>query len=96
MNKKRATKKRWTVHREFEPNRLSADIMIQAYAQLIPPQVRVIRLRMNQTETSGGGQESRQGSRANKVEEEQPQCSNSNRHPEYSLVIGSITKKEAA
>lgn len=96
MNRKAATQKRWTVHREFEPNRLSADIMIQAYAQLIPPQVRVVRLGMNQTEMSGEPQNPGQYPRAGKMRGERLQCRNSNLPPHYSLVIDPITKKEVA
>ncbi len=96
MNKKGARKKRWTVHREFEPNRLSADIMIQAYAQIIPPQVQVVRLGINQTETSGRIEEPRRGPQAEKVGEERPQYRNSNLHPHHFLVIDPITKIEVA
>ena len=92
MNKRRATKKRWIVHRKFEPNRLSTDIMVQAYAQIIPQHVRVVRLGVSQAETPGDrSQKPPQGPRKGKVS---PQHSSNDHPPKRSLVIDSITKKE--
>jgi hypothetical protein len=42
MSKKRATQRRWIVHRSFEPNRLSPTFLAQAYEKLIPHHIRVI------------------------------------------------------
>jgi hypothetical protein len=70
--------------------------MIQAYAQIIPPQVRVIHLGLNQTETSSENQKPRQDSRAERVGKECSQSVGSNRPQEYFLVIDPITKKEVA
>jgi hypothetical protein len=43
MSKKRATQRRWIVHRSYEPNRLSPTFLAQAYEKIIPQYVRVIR-----------------------------------------------------
>jgi hypothetical protein len=44
MSQKRATQRRWIVHRTFEPDRLSSMTLIQAYAHLVPAHIRVLRL----------------------------------------------------
>jgi len=42
MAHQQATARRRTVQRQFEPNRLAFEIMVRAYAQVIPGHVRVI------------------------------------------------------
>jgi hypothetical protein len=42
MSQKRATARRRIVVRQFEPNRLAGEIMVQAYRQVIPGHVRVM------------------------------------------------------
>ena len=44
MSQKQATQRRWIVHRTFELDRLSPATLIQAYAQLVPAHMRVLRL----------------------------------------------------
>lgn len=41
MNSKRHGNEIWSVHRKFEPNRLSHDILAQAYEQIVPQKFRV-------------------------------------------------------
>ena len=48
MSKKRATQRRWIVHRSFEPNRLSSTILAQAYEKIVSHQIRVIRFEADQ------------------------------------------------
>jgi hypothetical protein len=42
MSKQSAMQRRWKVQRTFEPNRLSADILAQAYQKIVSQRVRVI------------------------------------------------------
>jgi hypothetical protein len=44
MSPKRATQRRWIVHRTFEPDRLSSTTLVQAYAHIVPYHIRVLRL----------------------------------------------------
>jgi len=44
MSQKRATQRRWIVYRTFEPDRLSSATLVQAYSQLVPAHIRVLRL----------------------------------------------------
>jgi hypothetical protein len=34
----------WIVHRKYEPNRLSQNIMAQAYSKVVPHHVRILRV----------------------------------------------------
>ncbi len=54
MSQKQATQRRWIVHRTFEPDRLSSTILVQAYAHLVPPHIRVLRLPAALLELEGG------------------------------------------
>jgi hypothetical protein len=53
MTQKRATARRWTVIRQFEPNRLAGEIMARAYGQVIPGHVRVMAAEREADEPGG-------------------------------------------
>lgn len=44
MSRKRQRRRRWIVHREYEPNRLSQAILEQAYAKIVPQHIRILRV----------------------------------------------------
>jgi hypothetical protein len=96
MNQKQQTKRRWIVHRQFEANRLSPVILVQAYAQVVPSHVRVLRLPAGSSEAP---QQQFDGPLSKPVESQaivesakSSDCVGQTRH---SLVIDVITKKEA-
>jgi len=84
------------VHRKFEPDRLSPAMLVKAYAHLVPPHIRVLRLptAVSKAADATHNQEQTQlnkpvVSKMVKLAEDKPQA-------KQSLVIGSITNKEAA
>jgi hypothetical protein len=64
MSKKRATQRRWIVHRSYEPNRLSPTFLAQAYEKIIPQSVRVIRF---ESENAVGQNEGEQAGQTRRV-----------------------------
>jgi hypothetical protein len=95
MSQKQQTKRRWIVHRQFEPNRLSLAILVEAYTQIVPPHVRVLRLPADSPETPG--------QRPNgptphpldsQVTPEGIRSSGNDRQRRNCLVIDRITKRE--
>ncbi len=64
MSKKRATQRRWIVHRSFEPNRLSSTILAQAYEKIVSHQIRVIRFEADQAADQRGRERLSQARRA--------------------------------
>src|SRR5574341_1270199 len=96
MNQKRQTKRRWIVHRQFEPTRLSPAILVQAYAQIVPLHVRVLRLPAGSSEALQQRFDDLQPSPLdNQVTPESIKSSDNARPNRGGLVIGAITKKEA-
>lgn len=82
------------VHRKFEPDRLSPAMLVQAYAHLVPPHIRVLRLSTAVSEAAAHEQKQNQlnspvVSKMIELAEPKPQA-------KQSLVIGLITKQEAA
>jgi hypothetical protein len=96
MNQKQQTKRRWIVHRQFEANRLSPGILVQAYAQVVPPHVRVLRLPEGSSEAA---QQQFEGPLSKPAESqtvvESAKGSDGAGQTRHSLVIDVITKKEA-
>jgi hypothetical protein len=96
MNQKQQTKRRWIVHRQFEANRLSPVILVQAYAQVVPPHVRVLRVPTGSSEAPG---QRFDRPPSNPVESQaMPESAKSSDHAcqtRDGLVIDVITKKEA-
>jgi hypothetical protein len=45
MNSNRHSKNKWAVYRHFEPHRLSSQIVVQAYEQVVSQRVRVFSLK---------------------------------------------------
>jgi hypothetical protein len=91
MSPKRATQRRWIVHRTFEPDRLSSATLVQAYAYIVPYHIRVLRLPLVSPEAAGASPEPRSahlseraGSKITDLVESQ----------EAALVIEPITKQE--
>ena len=96
MSQKRATQRRWMVHRKFEPDRLSPATLVQAYAHLVPPHIRVLRLPTAVSEAAGAAHEQKQAQPNNPVVLKMIELAEYKPQAKQSLVIGSITKKEAA
>ena len=96
MKQKRATQRRWIVHRRFEPDRLSPTTLIEAYAHIVPYHIRVLRLPPDRSEAAEVSPEQRQTQQGNSVPPKITELTGFQPHPERSLVIGSITKKEAS
>jgi hypothetical protein len=49
MSRKRQ-RRRWIVHRKFEPNRLSPAMLEQAYAKIVPQHIRILRVPVGEME----------------------------------------------
>jgi hypothetical protein len=96
MSQKRQTKRRWIVHRQFEANRLSPAILVQAYAQIVPPHVRVLRLPAGSSEAP---QQRFNDPQSNPLDSpitpENIKSSGDDRQTRNCLVIDAITKQEA-
>jgi hypothetical protein len=96
MSQKQQTKRRWIVHRQFEANRLSPGILVQAYAHVVPPHVRVLRLPAGSAEAP---QQRFDGPLSKPVESqamlESAKSSGNACQTRDGLVIDVITKKEA-
>jgi hypothetical protein len=43
MSRERRRERRWTVHRKFEPNRLSQATLERAYTTIVPQYILVLR-----------------------------------------------------
>jgi hypothetical protein len=96
MSPKRQTKRKWIVHRRFEPNRLSPAMLVQAYAQVVPQYVRVLRLPADVPETPQKWcSDQKQGQLDIGVRPEIIRPAGYDRQVKCSLVIDAITKKEA-
>lgn len=87
MSQKRATQRRWIVHRTFEPDRLSPATLIQAYSQIVPAHIRVLALPPALLAAAEP---------ASLNDQPSPQITDlTGSQLEPALVIGSITKQEA-
>jgi len=95
MSQKRATQRRWIVHRTFEPDRLSPATLIQAYTQLVPYHIRVLDLALVQPEAAGAFPDQRQQQRNGQAIPKLTDLSPTQPQLKQSLVIEPITKKEA-
>ncbi len=96
MSQKRATQRRWMVHRKFEPDRLSPTMLVKAYAHLVPPHIRVLRLPTTVSEAADATHNQEQVQLNNPVVSKMVELTEEEPQAKQSLVIGSITKKEAA
>lgn len=83
------------MHRRFEPDRLSPTTLIQAYAHIVPYHIRVLPLPPARSEAAEVSPEQRQTQRGNSVTPKIAELTGFQPHPERSLVIEPITKKEA-
>jgi hypothetical protein len=93
MSRKRATQRRWMVKRTFEPDRLSPATLVQAYGQLVPYHIRVLPLPLSSVEAQAPPDP---GAAPPHDPLSSPPLNLIGPQPEPTLVIGSITKKEAA
>lgn len=94
MNQKRATQRRWIVHRTFEPDRLSSTTLIQAYAHIVPSHIRVLRLPAAKSATQGDP-EARPAPLSGPARSKLTELTESQSQQKDALVIEPITKKEA-
>ncbi len=53
MSRERQKRKRWNVHRKFEPNRLSYTTLEQAYAKIVPQHIRILDVPAGEMEEPG-------------------------------------------
>lgn len=84
------------MHRQFEPTRLSPAILVQAYAQIVPLHVRVLRLPVGGSEALQPRFDDLQPNPLdNQVTPEGLKSSDNTRPTKGGLVIDVITKKEA-
>lgn len=90
MSQKQATQRRWTVHRTFEPDRLSVTTLIQAYAHIVPHHIRVLRL-----PEAEGSPNTKQIPRSDPMRPKITEAVWPQPQPEEALVIEPITKQEA-
>ena len=89
MRKRRATQRRWIVQRTFEPDRLSPATLVQAYVQIVPPSIRVLPRPIAPPEAQGQRDKQKQDPLTS------PGSAEMSGQPKQSLVIETITKKEA-
>ena len=89
MRKRRATQRRWIVQRTFEPDRLSPAMLVQAYGQIVPPSIRVLPRPIARPEAQGRPDNQKQNQLTS------PGSAEVSGRPKQSLVIETITKKEA-
>jgi hypothetical protein len=94
MKQKRATQRRWIVHRRFEPDRLSPTTLIQAYAHIVPYHIRVLHLPPARSEAAEVFPEQRQTQQSAPVTPQITELTGFQPHPERSLVLEPITKEE--
>lgn len=94
MKQKRATQRRWIVHRRFEPDRLSPATLIQAYAHIVPYHIRVLRLPSVWPEAAEALPDERQIKQKEPTPPKITELTGFQSQPKRSLVIEPITKKE--
>jgi hypothetical protein len=92
MSQQRATQRRWMVQRTFEPDRLSATTLVQAYAHLVPYHIRVLRLPLASA-AAEATQEPKQVHLSDRARSKITDLADPQRQD--ALVIEPITKKEA-
>lgn len=93
MSQKRATQRRWIVHRTFEPDRLSSTTLIQAYAHLVPAHIRVLRLPA--AKPAEGDPDARPAPPSGPARLKLTELTGPQAQRKDALVIEPITKKEA-
>jgi hypothetical protein len=96
MKQKRATQRRWIVHRRFEPDRLSPTTLIQAYAHIVPYHIRVLRLPPARSEAAEVSPEQKQTQQSDPVTPKITELTGVQSQSKRSLVIEPITKKEVS
>ena len=95
MRQERATQRRWTVQRTFEPDRLSPATLVQAYGQIVPPSIRVLPRPIAAPEAEGRPDDQNQDQLNSPGTPKLTELAAHKPPPKQSLVIEPITKKEA-
>jgi len=83
------------VQRTFEPDRLSPATLVQAYVQIVPPSIRVLPRPIAPPEAQGRPDDQKQDQLNSSGSPKMTELAAHKPPPKQSLVIETITKKEA-